>query len=90
MRRDRQPIEVPCMRCGKKFNKMQAGSSDISSFSFPQYKIQRYKDFDSPPREVNLCVDCCDKLDRFLYIYTEGQDYYRNEEINNMEDSNNE
>ena len=90
MRNDRQPIEVSCVRCRKKFEKMQAGSTGISSFSFPVYKIQRYKDFDSPPKEINLCVDCSDKLDRFLYIYTEGQDYYINEESNNMEDQNNE
>lgn len=83
-RNDRQPVEVVCTRCGRKFNKMTYGSNDISSFSFPQYIIHRYKDFDStPPREINLCRECSDKLDRFLYIYTEGQDYYRNEELNN-------
>lgn len=90
-RNDRQAIEVSCTRCGKKFEKMQYGSGNISSFSFPVYKIQRYKDFDgSLPREINLCTDCSDKLDRFLYIYTEGQDYYRNEESNNMEEQSNE
>ena len=79
MRINRQKVEVPCSRCGKQFEKMLSGSSDISSLRFPQYKIQRYQDFDSPPREVNLCVECSDKLDRFLYIYTEGQDYYIDE-----------
>ena len=69
--------EIPCMRCGNMFKKMTYNSKDISSFSFPQYKIQRYNDFNSQPREINLCVDCCDKLDRFLYIYIEGQDYYK-------------
>lgn len=78
VRIDRQTVKVPCTRCGNEFNKMLAGSSDISSFRFPQYKIQRYQDFDSVPREINLCEQCSDKLDRFLYIYTEGQDYYKN------------
>jgi len=90
VRIDRQTIKVPCTRCGKEYSKMLAGSSDISSFRFPQYMIQRYRDFDSPPREINLCEECCDKLDRFLYIYTEGQDYYINEEnlMNEGEKSN--
>ena len=79
IRADRQKVEIPCTRCGKKFEKMFSGSSDVSSLKFPQYIIQRYQDFDSRPREVNLCTECCDKLDRFLYIYTEGQDYYRYE-----------
>lgn len=80
IRIDNQNLEVPCTRCGTKFKKMISGSKDISSLNFPQYRIQRYNDFDSPPREVNLCINCADKLDRFLYIYTEGQDYYIDEE----------
>lgn len=78
-----QPNKVRCIRCRTWFEKIQSGSVDISSFSFPVYMITRYKDFDSEPQQINLCSACSDKLDRFLYIYTEGQDYYRNEEFNN-------
>lgn len=79
-RNDRHPIIVPCTKCGQKYEKMQAGSADISSLRFPQYSIQRYKDLESKPREINLCDKCCDKLDKFLYIYDyDGEDYYKEE-----------
>ena len=84
MKHNKQSEEVPCTRCGEKFKKISSSSNNISSFIFPQYIIQRYGDFNSPPREVNLCVKCSDQLDRFLYIYTDGKDYYREiEEQNN-------
>lgn len=75
-----QNVEVKCTKCGKKFIKMVYGSNDISSFSFPVYKIQRYRDYTSLPSEIELCTDCCDKLDRFLLIREEGQDFYRDVE----------
>lgn len=88
MRGNTQKIEVECIRCRKRFQKILSGTKDVSSLSFPIYKIQRYKDYDSPPKEINLCSDCSDKLDRFLYIYTDGQDYYK--DFNDMEDTTNE
>ena len=80
IRTDKQNVEIPCSRCGAKyFDKLNSGKN-FSSFDFPIYRIQRYNDLESEPRDVHLCKDCCDKLDRFLYIYTEGQDYYIDEE----------
>lgn len=89
MRNDREPVFVKCIKCERRFQKMTAGSGGITSLRFPVYKIQRYKDFDSEPREINLCEVCSDKLDKFLFIYDySGQDYYRNvdtleQDINN-------
>lgn len=74
-----QREEIKCAKCGKMFYKMTSGSNDISSMSFPVYIIQRYADFDSQlPTEINLCKECSDKLDRFLFIEEDGTDYYQN------------
>ena len=90
MRNDRQPIIVECIKCRTKFPKITAGSGGVTSLRFPVYQILRYKDFDSgPPREINLCSKCSDKLDKFLFIYDyDGVDYYQDmdeleEKINN-------
>ena len=90
MSKNLEPVKVRCAKCREWFNKMEYRSKDISSFSFPQYRIQRYKDFESKPQEINLCTKCSDKLDRFLYIYTDGKDYYRTEENNTTEEPGNE
>ena len=72
---------IKCDKCGKKFRKMFRGSNDISSLSFPVYYIQRYNDYDSTePLNIELCPECCDKLDRFLLIDQDGEDYYLTEE----------
>ena len=90
LQNEKQQNKVRCLRCRTWFDKITSKSGDISSFSFPIYKIQRYKDYDSQPQEINLCINCSDKLDRFLYIYTEGQDYYRNDQPNESEEPSNE
>lgn len=79
MRGNRQKTMVKCSRCGHEFEQMLYGSSDISSMVFPVYKIQRYKDYDSKPADVNLCTKCCDDMDRFLFIQENGKDYYRDD-----------
>lgn len=80
----REIKEIECVRCRTKFHDPLKERS-FSSFSFPIYSIQRYKDFDSRPKDIHLCKECSDKLDRFLYIYTEGQDYYRDYSENTNE-----
>lgn len=76
--RGNPPELVKCFKCNKEFYKMSSGSKDISSFKFPVYMVQRYKDYNSLPIDINLCPTCCDKLDRFLMIEEDGMDYYRN------------
>ena len=67
---------VPCTKCGKPARVINSSSS-FSSKSFPIYDITRYKDLESKPRKIHLCEECSDALDSFLYIYTSGEDYYR-------------